>query len=100
VVFVFVFLRYEFFFLNIDNFVKFIMSRPKKINVFPISLPTLIFCADPRLKFVLPFSDRLLKSDLFFYINAIKKSDKIKKNSLPTDPIFSSNESGNTTLFF
>jgi len=33
----------------------------------------------PTLKFLLPFSDRLLKSDLFFYINATKKSDKIKK---------------------
>jgi len=52
--------------------------RPKKINVvFPLSLPTL--------KFVLPFSDRLLKSDLFFYINAMKKSDKTKKITyLPT----------------
>jgi len=33
----------------------------------------------PTLKFLLPFSDRLLKSDLFFYINAIKKSDKVTK---------------------
>jgi len=40
--------------------------RPKKVNVvFPLSLPTL--------QFLLPFSDRLLKFDLFFYINAIKK---------------------------
>jgi len=30
----------------------------------------------------------------------IKKSDKIKKNSLPTYPIFFSNESRNTTLIF
>jgi len=49
------------------------------------------------LKFLLPFSDRLLKSDLLFYINAIKKSDE-KKKSLPTNPIFFSNKSGNTTL--
>jgi len=47
------------------------MLRSKKINVmFPLSVPTL--------KFLLSFSDRLLKSDLFFYINAIKKYDKIK----------------------
>jgi len=57
--------------------IKFYLGLKKKNVVFPLSLLTLIFCADPKV--LLPFSDRLLKSDLFFYINAIKKYDKINK---------------------
>jgi len=42
------------------------------LYVFPLSLPTLIFCADPKV-FIAIFRQRLLKSDLFFYIMLIKK---------------------------
>jgi len=54
----------------------------------------------PTLRFLLPFSDRLFKSDLFFSINAIKKSDKIKKIPYIPTLFFFRNESGNTTLIF
>jgi len=60
-----------------------------------LSLPTLIFYADPKV--CIAIFRQNVKSDLFFYI---KKSDKIKKKSLPTDTLVFSNESRNTTLFF
>jgi len=68
--------------------VLYIQVRPEKINVvFPLSLPTLIFCANPKV-FIAIFTKRLLKSDF-------KKSGK---KNLPTYPIFFSNESRSTTL--
>jgi len=86
--------------IHMNRFKNHNSLRPKKVNVvFLLSRPTLMFCADPKV-FIAIFRQRLLKSDLFFYIMLIKKSDKIKKNSIPTYPIFFSNESRNTTLIF
>ena len=54
-------------------------TRPKKKNVvFPLSLPTLIFGADPKL-FIAIFKEAPLKSESPFYITLLKKIDKIKK---------------------
>jgi len=66
--------------------------------VFPLSLSTLIFCADPKV-FIAIFQQTVKVWFVFLHTSkCYKKSDKIKK--IPNLPTLFFSASGNTTLIF
>ena len=75
-------------------------SRPKKkLHVFPLTLPTLIFCDYPEVFFG-HFWTSTIKVRMCLLLKLAKNIFKNKIFFLPTDPNILEHVSGNTGIFF